>query len=56
MNILHMTDFHHSAENQVKIIDIITCIEKKEVKIDLILFTGDLVLKGNKLENFKVAI
>lgn len=56
MNILHITDFHHSAENQLKVIDsIIKCIEEKKIKIDLVLFSGDLVLKGSKVENFKVA-
>jgi predicted phosphodiesterase len=56
MNILHITDFHYSAESQTKIIDsIINCIRDKKIKIDLVFFTGDLVNKGNKIENFNNA-
>lgn len=56
MRILHITDFHHSAESQIDVVNaLIDCILENNLKIDLVFFTGDLVSKGNKIENFKGA-
>ncbi len=55
MNILHITDFHYSSESslQIKVVQaIINKIKEINTKIDLVLFTGDLVNTGNKIENF----
>lgn len=58
MNILHITDFHYSADNalQIKVVNSIirTLIEEK-TKIDFIFFTGDLVQTGKKIETFNAA-
>lgn len=58
MNILHITDFHYSAENskQIKVVQsIVKTIVDNRITIDLILFTGDLVQNGSKMENFQAA-
>lgn len=58
MNILHITDFHFSEESskQLKLVQsTIKAIIEKDIKIDLIFFTGDLVQSGSKLETFRSA-
>lgn len=61
MNILHLTDFHFSTKSsdkyrQSKIVNkIIDDIEANKFKPDFIFFTGDLVDKGESIENFKLA-
>lgn len=58
MNILHVTDFHYSAENsvQMKVVEsIIRTLSNEELKIDLVLFTGDLVDNGSLIESFQEA-
>lgn len=58
MNILHITDFHYSSESskQIKVVQsIVKTIIEKEIEIDLIFFTGDLVQSGSKKETFQSA-
>lgn len=58
MNILHITDFHYSNESakQIKVIQsIVKTILEKRIKVDLVFFTGDLVLSGSKIESFQAA-
>lgn len=61
LRILHLTDFHYSADKQSvviqnRLIDALSLSLKKESKeIDFIFFTGDLVNKGTELEEFYTA-
>ena len=58
MNILHISDFHYSGETPLlkKIIPAITSSLKQSGKsVDFILFTGDLVDKGNVKRHFEDA-
>lgn len=55
MNILHLSDFHYCSENLVydRVINaIIDSIIKEGVHIDAVLFTGDLVYYGNRVEDY----
>ncbi len=58
MTILHITDFHFKSITtlQKNVIDsIIAEIKRKNLIIDFVFFTGDLVQNGNKEENFQKA-
>lgn len=61
MNILHLTDLHFNSDSYEKfsqhnmiekLLDYISGLNKK---IDLVIFSGDLVFKGNNLTDFKSA-
>lgn len=58
MNILHITDFHYSPESskQVKVVQaIVKTVVERNVTIDLVFFTGDLVQSGSRIETFEAA-
>jgi len=58
MNLLHITDYHFSNQNSLQnrvVNSIINTINDRKLKIDMIIFTGDLVQKGSKLDTFKEA-
>jgi predicted MPP superfamily phosphohydrolase len=58
MKILHLTDFHFDGtkkykENEQRLIDsLLDSLSKFKNGIDIVLFTGDLVWKGDKLDDF----
>jgi len=61
MNILHLTDLHYNSESyekftqhnmMEKLLIYITGLNKK---IDLVIFSGDLVFKGNDFHDFESA-
>lgn len=61
MNILHLTDLHYNSESYEKftqhnmiqkLCDYLTSLDQK---IDLVIFSGDLVFKGNLLSDFHEA-
>lgn len=58
MNILHLTDLHYNSESYEKfsqhdmIQKLLDYLKKLEQEIDLVIFSGDLVFKGNSLEDF----
>ena len=59
MRILHLSDLHYGKKYKDKIERMFPPFLKKieeinkEEEIDLIVFTGDLVWSGNKIDNFK---
>ncbi|WP_316795347.1 metallophosphoesterase [Pedobacter agri] len=61
MNILHVTDLHFNTESYEKLTQsqmiqkFILTLDKMEESIDLVIFSGDLVFKGDDLEEFKNA-
>lgn len=58
MNILHLTDFHFSTKSsqQIRVVNaIISEIKTRNLVIDFVFFTGDLVFKGTNVENFQQA-
>jgi predicted MPP superfamily phosphohydrolase len=58
MKILHLTDFHYDGNNkykedEIRLVESLTdSLYKYKGKIDLVLFSGDLVYKGNELKAF----
>lgn len=61
MNILHLTDLHFNSDSYEKfsqhdMIDkLLSFISSLNKKIDLVIFSGDLVFKGNNLKDFSSA-
>ncbi|RYY00119.1 hypothetical protein EON78_01900 [bacterium] len=61
MNIIHLTDLHYNSDSYEKftqrgIIDkLCQSLETVKEKVDIVIFTGDLVFKGNSLEEFLAA-
>lgn len=61
MNILHLTDLHFNSDSYEKfsqnnmINKLLTFIESLDRKIDLVIFSGDLVFKGNDIADFRNA-
>lgn len=61
MNILHLTDLHYNPESYEKfsqhnmIEKLLEYISGLNKKIDLVIFSGDLVFKGNEIEDFQMA-
>lgn len=61
MNVLHITDLHFSSDSYEKftqhqmIEKFLLSVEKLEIKIDLVIFSGDLVFKGDDIEEFRNA-
>ena len=58
MNILHISDFHYCEENLVyeRVISaIIDAIKKEGIRVDCVIFTGDLVYYGNRVNDFNKA-
>jgi predicted MPP superfamily phosphohydrolase len=58
MKILHLTDFHFNGsknkkEDEIRLVEALEkSLSEFEKQIDFILFTGDLVWKGDKIEDF----
>ncbi|PKH52146.1 hypothetical protein CXF68_16245 [Tenacibaculum sp. Bg11-29] len=59
MKILHLTDFHYDGSNkykedEIRLVKSLTdSLNRYKEKIDLVLFSGDLVYKGDDLKVFK---
>ncbi|SDH29527.1 metallophosphoesterase [Winogradskyella thalassocola] len=58
MKILHLTDFHYDGsdkykEDEIRLVEFLTeSLIKYKGKIDLVLFSGDLVYKGDEIKAF----
>lgn len=61
MNILHLTDLHYNSESYEKftqhdvIEKLLDYLKTINTSIDLVIFSGDLVFKGNNIEDFNKA-
>ena len=61
MNILHVTDLHFNSNSYEKLTQdqmiqkFISTLEKMSEQIDLVIFSGDLVFMGDKIEEFREA-
>lgn len=59
MKILHLTDLHYSSKTKHKIDSIVKefnkFVKEKNIKPDIIVFTGDLVFSGKDIEDFNNA-
>lgn len=58
MNILHISDFHYCEDNLIyeRVISaIIDSIKRENIPLDCVIFTGDLVYYGNRVDDYAKA-